>query len=92
MATSKRGHNELNLEKKIDLIKASEALPNPKPRQDDLSKKFGIGRSTISDIYSGTKSLLGSLGIQSRLEMPENCEDYTNRVPQRAPVFFFLTS
>ena len=48
MATSKRGHNELNLEKKIDLIKASEAVP--KPRQDDLSKKFGIGRSTVSDI------------------------------------------
>ena len=48
MATSKRGHNELTLEKKIDLIKASEAVP--KPRQDDLSKKFGIGRSTVSDI------------------------------------------
>ena len=48
MATSNQGHNELTLEKKIDLIKASEAVP--KPRQDDLSKKFGIGRSTVSDI------------------------------------------
>ena len=46
---AQRGQKELTLEKKIELIKASEAAV-PKPRQDDLSKQFGIGRSTVSDI------------------------------------------
>ena len=45
---AQRGHKQLTLEKKIELIKDSEAVP--KPRQDDLSKQFGIWRSTVSDI------------------------------------------
>ena len=44
---AQRGQKELTLEKKIELIKASEA--EPKPRQDNLSKQFGIGRSNVSD-------------------------------------------
>ena len=38
----------MSLEKMIDLIKASAAVP--KPSQKDLGEKFGMGRSTVSDI------------------------------------------
>jgi hypothetical protein len=38
----------MSLEKKIELIKASAAVP--KPSQKDLGEKFEIGRSTVSDI------------------------------------------
>ena len=47
-SSRKRNHTEMSLEKKIDLIKASAAVP--KPSQKDLGEKFGIGRSTVSDI------------------------------------------
>ena len=49
----------MSLEKKIDLIKTSAAVP--KPSQKDLGEKFGIGRSTVSDILK-KGPLLGSVG------------------------------
>ena len=49
MATAlKRGHKELLLERKVEFITASEAVP--KPKQADLSIQFGTGRSIVSDI------------------------------------------
>ena len=46
--TTKCLHTELSLEKKIALICASKCLP--KPTQQQLGDKFGIGRSTVSNI------------------------------------------
>jgi hypothetical protein len=48
MAGRKRNHLELSLEKKISLIKESEL--QPKPKQQQLSEKYKIGRSTVADI------------------------------------------
>ena len=44
----KRLLKELNLDKKISLIEASER--KPKSTQQQLGEEFGIGRSTVSDI------------------------------------------
>lgn len=44
----KRSRKELCFDKKIDLIKRSEAFP--KPTQRDLAKFYGVGTSTVSDI------------------------------------------
>ena len=48
MATRKRSHKELTLKRRIKLIEEAES--KPKPTQEDLAKRFGIGRSTVSDI------------------------------------------
>lgn len=44
----KRSRVELTLKQKYDLIVESEKVP--KPTQKDLSLKFGIGKTTVSDI------------------------------------------
>jgi len=44
----KQSHTELTLKHRIKLIETADA--KPKPTQGDLSKQFGIGRSTVSDI------------------------------------------
>jgi len=44
----KRSHTELTLKHRVKLIKTADA--RPKPMQGDLAKRFGIGRSTVSDI------------------------------------------
>jgi len=44
----KRPHTELTLKHRVKLIKTADA--RPKPTQGDLAKRFGIGRSTVSDI------------------------------------------
>ena len=41
-------HVELTLQDKINLIKESESFP--KPSQKSLSEKFGVGKTTVSDI------------------------------------------
>jgi hypothetical protein len=41
-------HVELTLQDKINLIKESEHFP--KSSQKSLSEKFGIGKTTVSDI------------------------------------------
>ena len=45
---SKRRRVELTLQDKINLIKGSESFP--KPSQTSLSEKFGVGKTTVSDI------------------------------------------
>ena len=45
----KRARTDITLQKKMDLIKVAEALP--KPTQKELSAKFGIGKTTVSDYY-----------------------------------------
>lgn len=44
----KRARKEMKLVDKINLIKESETVP--KPTQAELSKKYGIGKSTVCDI------------------------------------------
>jgi DNA-binding GntR family transcriptional regulator len=39
---------KLTLQDKINLIKESESFP--KPSQKSLSEKFGVGKTTVSDI------------------------------------------
>ena len=43
----KRARTDITLQKKMDLIKEAEALP--KPTQKELSAKFGIDKTTVSD-------------------------------------------
>jgi hypothetical protein len=45
---SKRRRVELTFQDKINLIKESESFP--KPSQKSLSEKFGVGKTTVSDI------------------------------------------
>ena len=46
---AKRMRIELSLKTKIDLIRAVESVP--KLNQKQLAEKFGIGTSTVSDIF-----------------------------------------
>ena len=52
--TPKRRRVELSLVDKIKLIKDSESLP--KPTLKTLSEKFGVGKSTVSDILKRSES------------------------------------
>jgi DNA-binding FadR family transcriptional regulator len=45
---SKHRRVELILQDKINLIKESESFP--KPSQKSLSEKFGVGKTTVSDV------------------------------------------
>ena len=45
---SKRCRVELTLQDKINLLKESKSFP--KPSQKSLSEKFGVGKTTVSDI------------------------------------------
>ena len=48
MVTRKRSHTELTLKHTVKLIKAADS--RPKSTQEELTKRFGIGRSTVSNI------------------------------------------
>ena len=55
-SSSRRQHTETHLEKKISLILASQETP--KPTQQQLSERFGIGRSTVCDILKKRKQYM----------------------------------
>ena len=72
----KRGHKELSLEKKVEFITASEAVP--KPKQADLSIQFGIGRSTVSDILRKRDQYMKS--------WESNCAEKRQRIVKVTPL------
>lgn len=55
---AKRRRIELTLEDKINLIKDSESFP--KPSQKSLSEKFGVGKTTVSDILKRKSEYLAN--------------------------------
>ena len=55
---SKRRRVELTLQDKINLIKESESFP--KPSQKSLSEKFGVGKTTVSDILKRKSEYLAN--------------------------------
>ena len=77
----------MSLEKKIELIKASAAVP--KPSQKDLGEKFGIGRSTVSDILKKKDHYLKAWESNTS---SANKEVHTNGVLERSYVFVLLHS
>ena len=56
----KRSRNELDLKRKIELIKQYDSLP--KPTQKDLAKSFNVGTSTVSDILKKKGEYLKQFG------------------------------
>ena len=52
----KRARKDLNLEQKLKLIEDSEKIPKWTHKQ--LGEKYGIGRSTVSDIVKRKKNPL----------------------------------
>ena len=74
---AKRGHKELSLEDK-KIIKASEAIP--KPRQGDLKKQLGIGRSSVSDILQKCSWYLKAWESNHTAgQTTVNCKDHSNK-------------
>ena len=65
----KRSRNELDLKRKIELIKQYDSIP--KPTQKDLAKSFNVGTSTVSDILKKKEEYLKQFG--------ENAPDKRNR-------------
>ena len=59
---SKRRRVELTLQDKINLIKESESFP--KPSQKSLSKKFEVGKTTVSDILKRKSKYLANENVQ----------------------------
>ena len=55
---SKRRRVELTLQDKINLIKESESFP--KSSQKSLSEKFGVGKTTVSDILKRKSKYLAN--------------------------------
>jgi hypothetical protein len=55
---SKRRRVELTLQDKINLIKESESFP--KPFQKSLSEKFGVGKTTVSDVLKRKSEYLAN--------------------------------
>jgi hypothetical protein len=55
---SKRRRVELTLQEKINLIKESESFP--KPSQKSFSEKFGVGKTTVSDILKRKSEYLAN--------------------------------
>lgn len=55
---AKRRRLELTLDDKIKLINESELVP--KPTQKQLSEKFGVGKTTVSDILKRKSEYLSS--------------------------------
>jgi predicted XRE-type DNA-binding protein len=56
---SKRRRVELTFQNKINLIKESESFP--KPSQKSLSEKFGVGKTTVSNILRRKSKYLANL-------------------------------
>jgi predicted XRE-type DNA-binding protein len=56
---SKRRRVELKFQNKINLIKESESFP--KPSQKSLSEKFGVGKTTVSNILRRKSEYLANL-------------------------------
>jgi predicted DNA-binding protein YlxM (UPF0122 family) len=77
----------MSLEKKIELIKASAAVP--KPSQKDLGEKFEIGRSTVSDILKKKDHYLKAWESNTS---SANKEGHTDGVIERSFVFVLLYS
>ena len=65
MATRKYSHTELTLKHRVKLIKAADL--KPKPTQEELAKRFGIGR-IVSNI-------LGSVLLTCRVGRTINHEN-----------------
>ena len=55
----KRSRNELDLKRKIELIKQYDSIP--KPTQKDLAKSFNVGTLTVSDILKKKENIQSSL-------------------------------
>jgi predicted XRE-type DNA-binding protein len=56
---SKRRRVELTFQNKINLIKESESFP--KPSQKSLNEKFGVGKTTVSNILRRKSEYLANL-------------------------------
>ena len=63
---SKRRRVELTLQDKIDLIKESESFL--KPSQKSLSEKFGVGKTTVSDILKHKSEYLANFEINENVQ------------------------
>ena len=74
-SSSRRQHTETHLEKKISLILASQETP--KPTQQQLSERFGIGRSTVCDILKKRKQYMEA--------WESNCSTKRRRVMKETP-------
>ena len=63
---SKRRRVELTFQDKINLIKESESFP--KPSQKSLSEKFGVGKTTVSDILKRKPEYLANFENNENLQ------------------------